>query len=71
MHEDPHVPNHGDPTRGVLLRPGLTLAVEPMLTNGTEETRVLADGWTVVTADGSLAAHFEHTVVIAPGGRGS
>jgi methionyl aminopeptidase len=68
MHEDPHVPNHGDPTRGVLLRPGLTLAVEPMLTNGTEETRVLADGWTVVTADGSLAAHFEHTVVIAPGG---
>jgi len=68
MHEDPHVPNHGDPTRGTLLRPGLTLAVEPMLTNGTEETRVLADGWTVVTADGSLAAHFEHTVVIAPGG---
>ena len=68
MHEDPHVPNHGDPQRGVLLRPGLTLAVEPMLNIGTEETRVLTDGWTVVTADGSLSAHFEHTVVIANDG---
>ena len=70
MHEDPHVANHGDPQRGVLLRPGLTLAIEPMLTTGGEDTRVLPDGWTVVTADGSLAAHFEHTVVVAPeGGR--
>ena len=68
MHEDPHVPNHGDPQRGVLLRPGLTLAIEPMLNIGTEETRVLDDGWTVVTADGSLSAHFEHTVVIANDG---
>ncbi|MDP9364677.1 MAG: type I methionyl aminopeptidase [Chloroflexota bacterium] len=68
MHEDPHVPNHGDPTRGTLLRPGLTLAIEPMLNVGTEETRVLADGWTVVTADGSLSAHFEHTVAIAANG---
>ncbi len=67
MHEDPHVPNHGDPTRGTLLRPGLTLAVEPMLTTGGEETRVLEDGWTVVTADGSLAAHFEHTVAVTGG----
>jgi len=64
MHEDPHVPNHGDPTRGTLLRPGLTLAIEPMLTTGSALTRVLDDKWTVVTADGSLAAHFEHTVVI-------
>jgi methionyl aminopeptidase len=68
MHEDPHVPNHGDPARGTLLRPGLTLAIEPMLTAGGEETKVLADGWTVVTADGSLAAHFEHTVVVTPNG---
>ncbi|HYO29913.1 MAG TPA: type I methionyl aminopeptidase [Thermomicrobiales bacterium] len=64
MHEDPHVPNHGDPTRGVLLRSGLTLAIEPMLTTGGAEWRELNDGWTVVTADGSLAAHFEHTVVV-------
>ena len=68
MHEDPHVPNHGDPTRGTLLRPGLTLAIEPMLNVGTEETRVLGDGWTVVTGDGSLSAHFEHTVAIARDG---
>ncbi len=68
MHEDPHVPNHGDPARGVLLRPGLALAIEPMLNIGTEETRVLADGWTVVTADGSLSAHFEHTVVVVSDG---
>ena len=62
MHEDPHVPNIGTPDRGVVMRSGLTLAIEPMLTLGGEETRTLADGWTVVTADGSLAAHFEHTV---------
>lgn len=68
MHEDPHVPNHGDPDRGVLLRRGLTLAIEPMLTAGTEAWRELADGWTVVTADGSLAAHFEHTVVVTDDG---
>lgn len=68
MHEDPHVPNHGDPGRGALLRPGLVLAIEPMLTTGGEETRVLGDGWTVATADGSLAAHFEHTVVVAAEG---
>lgn len=68
MHEDPHVPNHGDPARGVLLRSGLTLAIEPMLTTGGEAWRELADGWTVVTADGSLAAHFEHTVVVTEAG---
>ena len=70
MHEDPHVPNIGRPDRGIVLRPGLTLAIEPMLTLGTEETRTLPDEWTVVTADGSLAAHFEHTVAVgADGGR--
>jgi methionyl aminopeptidase len=68
MHEDPHVPNHGDPTRGVLLRTGLTLAIEPMLTTGGAEWQELNDGWTVVTADGSLAAHFEHTVVVTATG---
>ena len=66
MHEDPHVPNVGRPDRGVILRSGLTLAIEPMLTLGSEDTRTLGDGWTVVTADGSLAAHFEHTVAVGP-----
>lgn len=64
MWEDPHIPNHGDPNKGVLLRPGMTLAIEPMLNIGGDETRTLEDGWTVVTADGTLSAHFEHTVVI-------
>jgi|SRR4051812_44019777 len=68
MHEDPHVPNIGTPDRGLVLRSGLTLAIEPMLTTGGEDTRTLADGWTVVTADGSLAAHFEHTVAITRDG---
>jgi methionyl aminopeptidase len=66
MHEDPHVPNVGRPDRGIVLRSGLTLAIEPMLTLGSEDTRTLADGWTVVTADGSLSAHFEHTVAVGP-----
>jgi methionyl aminopeptidase len=64
MHEDPHVPNEGNPDRGIILRKGLTLAIEPMLTTGGGDTRTLADGWTVVTADGSLSAHFEHTVAV-------
>jgi methionyl aminopeptidase len=68
MHEEPHVPNHGDPGRGVVLRSGLTLAIEPMLTSGGEQTKTLDDGWTVVTADGSVAAHFEHTVAVSPEG---
>jgi len=67
MHEDPHVPNYGSRTYGPVLRKGMTLAIEPMLTLGTDDTRELADGWTVVTADGSLAAHFEHTVAITDG----
>src|SRR5687767_943247 len=70
MHEEPHVPNIGRPDRGVVLRSGLTLAIEPMLTHGSDDTTTLGDGWTVVTVDGSLAAHFEHTVAVgANGGR--
>ena len=68
MHEEPHVPNHGAPDRGLKLRSGLTLAIERMLTTGGEETRTLGDNWTVVTVDGSLASHFEHTVAVGPDG---
>jgi methionyl aminopeptidase len=68
MHEEPFIQNWGPPGRGLELRPGLTIAVEPMFTLGSEENRVLADGWTVVTTDGSLAAHFEHTVAITEDG---
>ncbi len=64
MWEEPHIPNHGEPGRGFRLKKGMTLAIEPMLTMGGEETAVLADEWTVVTADGSWSAHFEHTVAI-------
>lgn len=67
MWEDPHIPNHGDPSRGVLLRPGMTLAIEPMLNVGGDATQTLEDGWTVVTQDGTLSAHFEHTVVVTDG----
>jgi methionyl aminopeptidase len=68
MHMDPAVPNYGKPGRGPLLTEGMALAVEPMLVLGDSSTRLLDDGWTVVTADGSLAAHFEHTVAITPDG---
>ena len=68
MWEEPHVPNFGPVDRGVMLRPGIVLAIEPMVTLGTEENRTLDDGWTVVTADGSLAAHFEHTIAITRDG---
>ncbi len=67
MHEDPQIPNFGPAGRGPVLRPGMTLAIEPMLVAGDYHTRVLDDGWTVVTADGSLAAHFEHTVAVTDG----
>lgn len=67
MHEDPHVPNYGERSYGPILRKGMTFAIEPMLTLGSDETHELADGWTVVTADGSLSAHFEHTVAITDG----
>jgi methionyl aminopeptidase len=68
LHEDPFVQNWGAPGRGPTLRPGLTLALEPMLNLGGDETRILPDGWTVVTADGSLSAHFEHTVAVTDEG---
>ena len=64
FHEDPQVPNHGLPGRGAQLKPGMTIAIEPMITEGSYQTRTLPDKWTVVTADGKLAAHFEHTVAI-------
>lgn len=64
MHEEPQVPNFGPAGRGRLLRPGMTLALEPMVNVGTYLTTVLADGWTVITEDHSLSAHFEHTVAI-------
>jgi len=64
MWEPPHIANYGDPGTGLRLKKGMTLAIEPMITLGGEETRVLDDEWTVVTADGSWSAHFEHTVAI-------
>ncbi|MBC8090344.1 MAG: type I methionyl aminopeptidase [Pseudonocardia sp.] len=68
MHMDPFLPNHGDPGQGVRLRPGMALAVEPMLTGGDPETLELPDGWTVVTADGGRAVHWEHSVAITEDG---
>jgi methionyl aminopeptidase len=68
LHEDPQIPNFGEPGKGALLRPGMVLAIEPMVTMGHWEVRVLADRWTAVTEDGSLAAHFEHTVAITESG---
>ena len=68
LHEDPQIKNYGPAGKGLLLRPGMTFAIEPMITAGGYETRELADGWTVVTADGSLAAHFEHTIAITEHG---
>lgn len=68
LHEDPHVPNYGRGGRGPKLVPGLVLAVEPMFNLGSEQTETLDDDWTVVTADGSLSSHWEHTVAITPDG---
>jgi methionyl aminopeptidase len=68
FHEEPQVPNHGQPRRGPRLLEGMTIAIEPMITAGHYATRTLPDKWTVVTADGSLAAHFEHTVAITVSG---
>ena len=68
LHEEPQVPNFGDPGRGMVLKAGMVLAIEPMVTMGSYEVRVLADRWTAVTVDGSLAAHFEDTIAITERG---
>lgn len=68
LHEDPSVPNFGTPGRGVRLLPGMTIAIEPMINMGKAGVKQLSDGWTVKTKDGSLSAHFEHTVAITPDG---
>ena len=68
LHEDPSVPNFGTPGRGPRLLPGMTIAIEPMVNAGTPDVKILADGWTTVTTDGKLSAHFEHTVAITPDG---
>ncbi len=68
LHEDPSVPNFGHEGRGIRLLPGMTLAIEPMINQGTYKVKQLSDGWTVVTEDGKLAAHFEHTIAITSNG---
>ena len=68
VHEDPSVPNYGTAGRGVRLLPGMTIAIEPMINQGTAKIKQLPDGWTIKTADGKLSAHFEHTVAITKDG---
>lgn len=68
LHEDPSVPNYGTPGRGPRLLPGMTLAIEPMINAGGPDVKILGDGWTTVTTDGRLSAHFEHTVAITADG---
>jgi methionyl aminopeptidase len=68
LHEDPQVPNFGNPGHGVKLKAGMVLAIEPMINEKSHEVKVLDDGWTVVTVDGGLSAHFEHTVAITENG---
>jgi methionyl aminopeptidase len=68
MHEDPQVPNYGEAGRGMKLRSGMVIAIEPMVNAGKPEVRVLKDGWTAVTDDGSMSAHFEHTVAVTDTG---
>ena len=68
LHEEPQIPNYGSPGRGPKLAVGMVLAIEPMVAMGRPETKVLADGWTAVTRDGSLAAHFEHTIAVTANG---
>jgi methionyl aminopeptidase len=64
MHEEPQIPNYGEPGRGPRLAEGMVLAIEPMVNAGKAGVKVLSDGWTAVTRDGSLSAHFEHTVAV-------
>ena len=68
LHEEPQVPNYGEPGQGALLQPGMAIAIEPMVNIGTWKTKVLEDHWTVVTEDGSLSAHFEHTILLTEDG---
>ncbi|MGH7277697.1 MAG: type I methionyl aminopeptidase [Candidatus Rokuibacteriota bacterium] len=68
LHEDPQVPNFGEPGRGPVLKTGMVLAIEPMVTMGNWEVKILDDGWTAVTKDSSLAAHFEHTIAVTSAG---
>jgi methionyl aminopeptidase len=68
LHEEPQIANYGEPGRGPRLAEGMTLAIEPMVNMGKAAVRVLADGWTAVTKDGSLSAHFEHTVAVTKDG---
>jgi methionyl aminopeptidase len=67
-HEDPHVPNFGQPGRGPRLAEGMTIAIEPMITAGGSDVELLDDGWTIRTTDGSLSAHFEHTIAVTEDG---
>ena len=68
LHESPEIPNFGTPGKGIRLLPGMTIAIEPMINIGSHEVKILPDGWTVLTKDGSLSAHFEHTVAITTDG---
>ncbi len=68
MHEDPQVPNYGTPGRGMKLRPGMVIAIEPMVNAGKPDVMVLKDGWTAITSDGSMSAHFEHSVAVTATG---
>ena len=68
LHEDPNVPNYGTAGRGVRIYPGMTLAVEPMVNQGTHKVKMLSDGWGVVTADGKLSAHYEHSIAVTDNG---
>jgi methionyl aminopeptidase len=68
LHEDPQIPNFGEAGRGILLKPGMVLAIEPMVNAGGSEVEIKGDGWTAVTKDRSLSAHFEHTIAITENG---
>lgn len=68
MHEDPQIPNFGEKGQGIRIRPGMVFAIEPMVNMGESATKVKEDGWTAVTVDGSLSAHFEHTIAVMPDG---
>ena len=68
LHEDPQIPNYGEPNRGSVLRKNMTLAIEPMINLGKRDIKVLADGWTAVTKDRSLSAQFEHTILVTGNG---